>query len=380
MAAAIAAAEGDLYKVALPDEVYAAATELVFPDDILVQSNWFKGTPDFIQKARLKKLTINDPKTVLPGRYFQDLRVDEIEIPYGTLLFSNQLFHRSRAKKVRITPGSGDPGGGYGSEMFGDCKNLQEVVFEEGVEFVSDGMFYNCTALKSVRLPSTMRSIWKRAFAYCESLDDITLPEGMHDIGDGAFANCKSIKEIDLGRVMFIYEEAFSNSGLEKVSVPETVRSVGDYAFAQCGHLEKAAIHGETGWHMFTDCACLTDVYLDKAMDDREARSFLDEIGLDPDDFDENRVHVWRPGRPMDDFARALFKTSARVERGAGGGIVAKFNDGIRASEIDALTQAISGLGDGATVEMAGAGGMPLDSVSDLSEVKTVIVRFPESK
>ena len=179
MAAAIAAAEGDLYKVALSDEVYEAATELVFPDDILVRDSWFKGTPEFIQKARLKKLTINDPKTVLPSRYFQDLRAEEIEIPYGTLLFSNQLFHRSSVKKVRITPGSGDPGGGYGSEMFGDCKNLQEVVFEEGVEFVSYGMFYNCTALRSVRLPSTMRSIWKNAFIDCEALEDITLPDGI---------------------------------------------------------------------------------------------------------------------------------------------------------------------------------------------------------
>ena len=183
---------------------------------------------------------------------------------------------------------------------------------------------------------------------------------------------------MDLGRVKFIDEEAFSNSGLEKVSIPETVKSVGDYAFAHCGHLEKAAIHGETGWHMFTDCAYLTDVYLDKAIDDREARSFLDEIGLIPEDFDENRVRVWRPGRPMDDFAKALFNTSARVERGAGGGIVTRFNGGIHLSEIDALTQAISGLGGGAAVEMAGDGGMPLDSVSDLSEVKTVIVHFPE--
>ena len=57
-------------------------------------------------------------------------------------------------------------------------KSLQEVVVQQGVEELSDS-FDDCTNLRSVQLPSTLKTIGKYSFYACKNLESIVLPKGL---------------------------------------------------------------------------------------------------------------------------------------------------------------------------------------------------------
>lgn len=47
--------------------------------------------------------------------------------------------------------------------MFDGCTSLETVKIEEGVRELSYGMFYNCSSLKDIYIPSTVEKIDKKA-------------------------------------------------------------------------------------------------------------------------------------------------------------------------------------------------------------------------
>ena len=76
-------------------------------------------------------------------------------------------------------------------------------------------------AVKSVVLPSELKSIGKAAFAGCTSLTEVVFPATLDSIADFAFAGC---------------------SALESVTLPASVRCVGNGAFMRCTALESFAV------------------------------------------------------------------------------------------------------------------------------------------
>ncbi len=52
--------------------------------------------------------------------------------------------------------------------------------------------------LQSVRLPDTLRVIWKDAFAH-NPLTNITLPGNIRQVADGAFSDCPQLREVTIG-------------------------------------------------------------------------------------------------------------------------------------------------------------------------------------
>lgn len=57
---------------------------------------------------------------------------------------------------------------------FAGCKNLTEVVLQEGIEIIHDQSFTFATGLQKLTLPVTIVSIGMEAFAGCSSLTEIT--------------------------------------------------------------------------------------------------------------------------------------------------------------------------------------------------------------
>lgn len=101
-------------------------------------------------------------------------------------------------------------------------KNLTEVesidiskIKLEGDVLEGDA-FARMSKLKSVKLPTTLKTIEYRAFELCTSLTKIDLHEGLTTIGDNAF----------------------TGSGLENAVVPASVTKVGFEAFARCKSLK----------------------------------------------------------------------------------------------------------------------------------------------
>ena len=64
------------------------------------------------------------------------------------------------------------------------------------VRKVNEAAFIECSSLRSVRFPHTLREIGARAFVDCLQLTNVTFETGVATIGDSAFSNCVSLASI----------------------------------------------------------------------------------------------------------------------------------------------------------------------------------------
>ena len=76
---------------------------------------------------------------------------------------------------------------------FRDCKQLREVVFNEGLQKIGDDAFHCCTSLSSITFPSTVTEIGGYAFSNCSNLRVVALHEGLQKIGNDAFRHLQII-------------------------------------------------------------------------------------------------------------------------------------------------------------------------------------------
>ena len=126
-------------------------------------------------------------------------------------------------------------------ELIGDAEN---AVIPEGVKWICDQELQYLDNLRSVKLPSSLKTIGRKAFHCCPHLSSITVPNSVTWIGDNAFAFCSSLVEIEL---------------------PSSVKQIGDYAFSACSSLRRVAIAGPIhalARGMFMNCYDLHEVVL----------------------------------------------------------------------------------------------------------------------
>ena len=106
-------------------------------------------------------------------------------------------------------------------------------ITEDGVEFIEQPAFWECSSLTSVTIPDSVTSIGDFAFFYCESLTEITIPDSVTFIGKGAFYGCFALTEITIpDSVTSIGDGAFYFClSLTSITIPNSVTSIGNDAF-----------------------------------------------------------------------------------------------------------------------------------------------------
>jgi len=87
------------------------------------------------------------------------------------------------------------------------------VQLNEGLRTIDRWAFQRCASLRSIIMPSTLKSIAFNAFDGCTNLVNVHLNEGLKNIGQDAFKNCTS---------------------LERVIIASTVNVIGYNAFNGC--------------------------------------------------------------------------------------------------------------------------------------------------
>jgi len=107
------------------------------------------------------------------------------------------------------------------NKSFSNCKQLKEVVLNEGLKSIGRSAFAGCNSLQSVTLPTTLTEIGTSAFIDCNELKEVVLNEGLRSIGSSAFYNCRS---------------------LEIISFPSTLNTVSRNAFIKCESLKRITL------------------------------------------------------------------------------------------------------------------------------------------
>lgn len=122
-----------------------------------------------------------------------------------------------------------------GDYAFKNCAGLKSVEIPNSLELgiISEGMFYGCTSLETIKLPDNIQKIENLAFANCKSLRSFTVPKEVTIIKRGTFLNCESLSSITLGNeITAIESSAFAGCGLTEIQLPSGITSIGEEAFA----------------------------------------------------------------------------------------------------------------------------------------------------
>ena len=161
-----------------------------------------------------------------------------------------------------------------------------DVVIPEGVTRIMNDAFIR-SALTSVTIPGSVRSIGRFAFSDCSSLTSVTMQEGVTTLCDAAFARCSALTDIVFpdSLVYFGEDALYGTPWLEQqqekpfviagsylmdgrkstgdIVIPDGIRTIGYYAFGECDGLTSVTIPEsvtEIGARAFWDCTALTDI------------------------------------------------------------------------------------------------------------------------
>ena len=149
--------------------------------------------------------------------------------------------------------------------MFYHCTSLSSVTIPSSVTSIGELAFYECSSLTSINIPEDVTSIGRNAFNRCTSLTSVVIPEGITTIENYVFANCSNLTSVVIPEgVTSIGDYAFSDCGnyLKSVTIPSSVTSIGQNAFAGCRLNSIAIPNGVTsiGQDAFARCGYMTMV------------------------------------------------------------------------------------------------------------------------
>ena len=148
--------------------------------------------------------------------------------------------------------------------LFSKCRQLKEVVFNEGLEKIGVLSFWGCHSLESISLPSTLIELRDHAFQNCRNLRKVVLNEGLRKIGEGAFHQCVSLESINIpSTVTVIGSRVFIDCKLQSIAIPSSVNEICCHTFSSCDSLTEAVINeGPTSiesW-AFSNCKALQSI------------------------------------------------------------------------------------------------------------------------
>ena len=173
----------------------------------------------------------------------------------------------------------GDRGPFYKSE------SIESVTFEEGMEKIPSRLFQDCTGLKKINWPSTLKSIDHSAFGSCSSLEKVEIPEGVNEIGQYVFSDCSNLKEVKLPESLTtLGGMAFGGCGLKSIKIPANVKEVKDVwweggyrgPFYKCKNIENVTL-GEMEKipsRLLQDCSNLGKIIIPDSVKSIENHSF----------------------------------------------------------------------------------------------------------
>ena len=127
--------------------------------------------------------------------------------------------------------------------FFGDS-SIRSIVIPSNIKSIGDYAFVGCRDLKTITIPDSVTSIGQGAFQDSKGLTNITIPSSVTDIGSHAFAGCSGLTSIAIpDNVTWIEGGTFNGcSGLKSIRIPDMAEVIGGIVFAGCRDLTSVTI------------------------------------------------------------------------------------------------------------------------------------------
>lgn len=140
---------------------------------------------------------------------------------------------------------------------FYGCRRLKQINFADGfnMDYIPS-QFALGTALETLTIPESVKTIKRSAFSICQNLTSVTLPSGLLSIESGAFDQCDLLKTI---------------------TIPATVTSIAKNAFSL--HVTEwdedySHITSEYDQVHFTSIVCETEALYNSIMQDSDGTNY----------------------------------------------------------------------------------------------------------
>lgn len=128
-------------------------------------------------------------------------------------------------------------------------KNLNQVILNEGITSFGSCAFKDCSQLKEVNFPNSLKTIKNYAFGRCSSLKINRWPDTVTTIANQTFQSCTSLIQMSMANVTNIgtadnYAVFAQCTNLKAVWIGSAITSAGfrKYAFYGCSALKKMFI------------------------------------------------------------------------------------------------------------------------------------------
>lgn len=142
-------------------------------------------------------------------------------------------------KEIVIPPSiAGKPVVELGAMSFWMNDDITSVVIPEGVTAIRHEAFNGDNNLAKVTLPSTLKTIERRAF-WGTAITKITIPEGVTSLGNEAFNDCDKLKTVSLPSTLTsVGANVFAScDSLTELTLPDNISYIGTNAFKSVGKL-----------------------------------------------------------------------------------------------------------------------------------------------
>ncbi len=285
----------------IPESMFSGCTSLrsiTIPNGIKeIQDKSFAGC------TQLKSINIEDgkePLTIISstgssgaGTTFEDAPIETIYLGRN-IVYKNTELSPFKNNPLLLNLTIGNDVTNINHYLFYGCTDISMLAVPSSVKSVGDYAFYDCNKSKSLMLSASVQSIGNYAFYNCNSLSNITIPNSVETIGDYAFRNCNSAKKISIGKnvksigdfafldcynaesisfgasIETIGNNAFYNcSAVKEIKIPDSATSIGNNAFTMCSQAEKITIGNNVktiGNNAFSDCTAIEDVTLGRSL------------------------------------------------------------------------------------------------------------------